>query len=181
VGSHWWAERPDGSWVRWSWLHADWEDHLGPPEGVEPLRADSPPRLRPPPVPPSVDELVHDATLHWVFGFAVWTGLGVIALLVLKVILDFALSLWGDNDGLPILPAILWLTGIAAVSCAICVWVDARIIRAAARRESERIAAGLPPPERALERPLRGAGLVLALIGAGVVVCGMLAIVWWGT
>jgi hypothetical protein len=34
VGSHAWAERRDGTWVRWSWLHADWEDMPGPPEGV---------------------------------------------------------------------------------------------------------------------------------------------------
>lgn len=36
VGGHWWAERRDATWVRWSWLHADWEDMPGPPEGVRP-------------------------------------------------------------------------------------------------------------------------------------------------
>jgi hypothetical protein len=34
VGGHYWAERRDATWVRWSWLRADWEDMPGPPEGV---------------------------------------------------------------------------------------------------------------------------------------------------
>jgi hypothetical protein len=184
VGGHWWAERPDGSWVRWSWLKSDWEDRPSGPEEVEALRADSPPVLQAPPDPAAVMEReVHDAVVHWFALFAILVPATVGAFWILQQVLDLFLvvGFWGTHAP-SILTPVLWVVGLGALICGTGLAVQVALIRRAGRTRAELAA----DPGRAaevplVERRLQGFGAVTAWVAATLVVILMLLAVWWSS